>query len=117
MPDVQAKAGVIAAADKEQTAQYSENLEDGKLGKNIDKAVEVKNSTSAAVEAKADSLKFLQAQPLLGKVNDLGKAYDQWFINQMKEHPELAGVGQVASVASSAAMYGLGGYMMGDWVV
>lgn len=113
MPDVQAKAGVIAAADKEQTAQYSENLEDGKLGKNIDKAVEVKNSTSAAVEAKADSLKFLQAQPLLGKVNDLGKAYDQWFINQMKEHPELAGVGQVASVASSAAMYGLGGYMMG----
>ncbi|OOF59288.1 phage tail tape measure protein [Rodentibacter myodis] len=113
MPDVQAKAGVIAATDKEQTAQYSENLEEGKLGKNIDKAVSVKNSTSAAVEAKADSLKFLQSQPLLGKVNDLGKAYDQWFISQMKDHPELAGIGQVASVAGSAAMYGLGGYMMG----
>lgn len=112
MPDTQAKAGLVAASDKAQMAAYSENLAEDKLGNGIDKAVEVKNSTAGAVEAKADSLKFLHAQPLLGKVNNAGKAYDQWFIKQMENHPELAGAAQVASVAGTAAMYGVGGYML-----
>ena len=112
MPDTQAKAGLIAAADKEQVEPHIEKLDQNKLGQGIDKAVEVKTSTAAAVEANADSLKFLRAQPLLGKVNDVGKAYDQWFIKQMENHPELAGAAQVASVAGTAAMYGLGGYMV-----
>ena len=112
MPDTQAKAGLIAASDKDQMSDYSAKLAEDKLGQGIDKAVEVKTSTAAAVEANADSLKFLRAQPLLGKVNDVGKAYDQWFIKQMENHPELAGAAQVASVAGTAAMYGLGGYMV-----
>ena len=112
MPDTQAKAGLIAASDKDQMSDYSANLAEDKLGQGIDKAVEVKNSTAAAVEARADSLKFLHAQSLLGNVNEAGKAYDQWFIDNMKDHPELAGAAQVASVAGTAAMYGLGGYMV-----
>lgn len=112
MPDTQAKAGLIAAADKEQVEPHIEKLDQNKLGQGIDKAVEIKNSTAAAVEARADSLKFLHAQSLLGNVNEAGKAYDQWFIDNMKDHPELAGAAQVASVAGTAAMYGLGGYMV-----
>ncbi|EIJ69587.1 phage tail tape measure protein [Pasteurella bettyae] len=112
MPDTQAKAGLIAAADKEQVEPHIEKLDQNKLGQGIDKAVEIKNSTAAAVEARAESLKFMHAQSLLGNVNEAGKAYDQWFIDNMKDHPELAGAAQVASVAGTAAMYGLGGYMV-----
>lgn len=125
LPDVQAKAGLNAATDKQAIAERQANLTQALTGNLNETRFEVLSNTDAAVQARKESLAFL-GEGVSGQLNQWERKYNDWQINMAKDNPELFSAMSSASTAFQAlaagagvaavALWGLGGGKGGNFI-
>lgn len=125
LPDVQAKAGLNAATDKQAIAERQANLTQELTGNLNETRFEVLSGTDAAVQARKESLAFL-GEGVSGQLNQWERKYNDWQINMAKDNPELFSAMSSASTAFQAlaagagvaavALWGIGGGKGGNFI-
>lgn len=118
LPDVQAKAGFNAVTTKDEMDKFQDNLDDNKLGQNMDKSVAVLAGTDLAKEEQAKSLnKFTQGE-VIGWFNGIGRKINDEIISahQNGDGQTVGNLGLAMDVGKSALGYGLGGWVLGKGI-
>ncbi|ACA32339.1 phage tail tape measure protein [Histophilus somni] len=115
LPDVQAKAGFNAVTTQQEMDKYQANLEDGKIGKNMDKSVKVLAGTDLAKEELANSLNKFSQGEVTGWLNSIErKINDEVISAHQNGNGQMVGnLGLAMDVGKSAVGYGFGGWALG----
>lgn len=118
LPDVQAKAGFNAVTTEGDMTKYQGNLEDDKLGQNLDKSVQVLAGTDLAKEEQAKSLNKFSQGEVTGWFNSLErKINDEVITAHQNGNGQMVGnLGLAADAGKAALGYGFGGWALGKGI-
>lgn len=112
LPDVQAKAGLTASADKEAIDGYMANTQNQTLTNGLDyKRFAITMGTDKAIDEQRASLEFLN-EGLSSNLNRAERAWNDFWLNLGRDNPEMLGMyadlklalGAVAAAAGVAAV-------------
>lgn len=112
LPDVQAKAGLTASADKEAIDGYMANTQNQALTNGLDyKRFAITMGTDKAIDEQRASLEFLNEE-LSSNLNRAERAWNDFWLNLGRDNPEMLGMyadlklalGAVAAAAGVAAV-------------
>ena len=118
LPDVQAKAGFNAVTTKGEMDKYQSNLEDNKLGQNMDKSVAILAGTDLAKEEQAKSLNKFSQGEVSGWLNGIERKINDEVISahQNGNGQAVGNLGLAMDVGKSALGYGFGGWALGKGI-
>lgn len=118
LPDVQAKAGFNAVTTKGEMDKYQSNLDDNKLGQNMDKSVAILAGTDLAKAEQAKSLNKFSQGEVSGWLNGIErKINDEVISAHQNGNGQAAGnLGLAMDVGKSALGYGFGGWALGKGI-
>lgn len=118
LPDVQAKAGFNAVTTKGEMDKYQSNLDDNKLGQNMDKSVAILAGTDLAKEKQAKSLNKFSQGEVSGWLNGIERKINDEVISahQNGNGQAVGNLGLAMDVGKSALGYGFGGWALGKGI-
>ena len=118
LPDVQAKAGFNAVTTKGEMDKYQSNLEDNKLGQNMDKSVAILAGTDLAKAEQAKSLNKFSQGEVSGWLNSIERKINDEVISahQNGNGQAVGNLGLAMDVGKSALGYGFGGWALGKGI-
>lgn len=118
LPDVQAKAGFNAVTTKGEMDKYQSNLEDNKLGQNMDKSVAILAGTDLAKAEQAKSLNKFSQGEVSGWLNGIERKINDEviFAHQNGNGQAVGNLGLAMDVGKSALGYGFGGWALGKGI-
>nr|DAV12300.1 MAG TPA: minor tail protein [Caudoviricetes sp.] len=118
LPDVQAKAGFNAVTTKGEMDKYQSNLEDNKLGQNMDKSVVILAGTDLAKAEQAKSLNKFSQGEVSGWLNGIERKINDEVISahQNGNGQAVGNLGLAMDVGKSALGYGFGGWALGKGI-
>lgn len=118
LPDVQAKAGFNAVTTKGEMDKYQSNLEDNKLGQNMDKSVAILAGTDLAKAEQAKSLNKFSQGEVSGWLNGIERKINDEVISahQNGNGQAVGNLGLAMDVGKSALGYGFGGWALGKGI-
>lgn len=118
LPDVQAKAGFNAVTTKGEMDKYQSNLEDNKLGQNMDKSVAILAGTDLAKAEQAKALNKFSQGEVSGWLNSIERKINDEVISahQNGNGQAVGNLGLTMDVGKSALGYGFGGWALGKGI-
>ncbi|BBF06628.1 phage tail tape measure protein [Haemophilus influenzae] len=118
LPDVQAKAGFNAVTTKGEMDKYQSNLEDNKLGQNMDKSVAILAGTDLAKAEQAKALNKFSQGEVSGWLNGIERKINNEVISahQNGNGQTIGNLGLAMDVGKSALGYGFGGWALGKGI-
>lgn len=118
LPDVQAKAGFNAVTTKGEMDKYQSNLDDNKLGQNMDKSVAILAGTDLAKAEQAKSLNKFSQGEVSGWLNGIERKINDEVISahQNGNGQAVGNLGLAMDVGKSALGYGFGGWALGKGI-
>lgn len=118
LPDVQAKAGFNAVTTKGEMDKFQSNLEDNKLGQNMDKSVAILAGTDLAKAEQAKSLNKFSQGEVSGWLNGIERKINDEVISahQNGNGQAVGNLGLAMDVGKSALGYGFGGWALGKGI-